>query len=651
MKKILLFIIVLLFFLTPQKVLSSDFPVGVTVGSASRPVSKFIWGADYNGYYTYTSADEFINSFTDPARLKDLGITMLRYPGGCPSDVYNWKDNLMEGRNYITDDSKFLKVDEFLKLTDYLQAEPLYTVNVNYKIVGNPCGDIPRYPGLSADQNKQILIQDAVDLVHTYRGRIQYFELANEQYLTGYTPGEYQAIALPIAQAMKKEDPTIQIGLISFFDFSANHSGPKSGWVPWFNMAKTIVNSRCGNVSCFDFISTHDYFGVGYGPTIVPYAPLLKHGYGFDNASLDFAPKKIAMTEWNTGNCWEASAGKSSVFWGMFYEEMLLTMAEKGVFIANYHSITADGQCSLIKQNTTDPRRLAEQVFSLSSVLAGGKILETNVVSPTQNISYNSVNTTVPYVTAHAGYSPDGTILYVFLSNHHQGQSSDISLDLSAVSSYVQGGIRVDQLSASGLTDYAFTQSTDTIGASNPLNIIIPPISIVRLTIAPRPSLCSSATISSSTLLSDSPITVTATANKPVKTFSLTFYNLDNLYGPGNPKPIYFEAGKTFTISKTATSLTQTMSFTVNYADIDKPDLNNNSQKPTKISVNGYFIDPTTEQTSLPDTRCVVQFKTIPGDLNGDGHVDISDYNLLVNRFGHPYTIFDYNVLVGNFGS
>jgi len=30
--------------------------------------------------------------------------------------------------------------------------------------------------------------------------------------------------------------------------------------------------------------------------------------------------------------------------------------------------------------------------------------------------------------------------------------------------------------------------------------------------------------------------------------------------------------------------------------------------------------------------------------------VDIFDFNLLVAKFGNPYTIFDYNDLVGNFG-
>lgn len=39
-----------------------------------------------------------------------------------------------------------------------------------------------------------------------------------------------------------------------------------------------------------------------------------------------------------------------------------------------------------------------------------------------------------------------------------------------------------------------------------------------------------------------------------------------------------------------------------------------------------------------------------PGDLNGDGKVDLYDYNILVAGFGTIYTIFDYNILVENFG-
>jgi len=43
MKKILILITALAFFLSPEKVLAQNFPVTVTVGSASKHISKFIW--------------------------------------------------------------------------------------------------------------------------------------------------------------------------------------------------------------------------------------------------------------------------------------------------------------------------------------------------------------------------------------------------------------------------------------------------------------------------------------------------------------------------------------------------------------------------------------------------------------------------------
>lgn len=39
-----------------------------------------------------------------------------------------------------------------------------------------------------------------------------------------------------------------------------------------------------------------------------------------------------------------------------------------------------------------------------------------------------------------------------------------------------------------------------------------------------------------------------------------------------------------------------------------------------------------------------------PGDLDGDGHVGISDYNRLITGYGTSYTIVDYNNLIANFG-
>lgn len=39
-----------------------------------------------------------------------------------------------------------------------------------------------------------------------------------------------------------------------------------------------------------------------------------------------------------------------------------------------------------------------------------------------------------------------------------------------------------------------------------------------------------------------------------------------------------------------------------------------------------------------------------PGDLNGDGNVDVFDFNELVSGYGTKYTIFDFNNIVANYG-
>ncbi|TXH02009.1 MAG: hypothetical protein E6P95_00770 [Candidatus Moraniibacteriota bacterium] len=40
-----------------------------------------------------------------------------------------------------------------------------------------------------------------------------------------------------------------------------------------------------------------------------------------------------------------------------------------------------------------------------------------------------------------------------------------------------------------------------------------------------------------------------------------------------------------------------------------------------------------------------------PGDLNGDGSINLQDFNQLITNFGNPYTIFDFNRIVSNYGS
>lgn len=52
--------------------------------------------------------------------------------------------------------------------------------------------------------------------------------------------------------------------------------------------------------------------------------------------------------------------------------------------------------------------------------------------------------------------------------------------------------------------------------------------------------------------------------------------------------------------------------------------------------------------TDLPLTITVSPF---PGDLNSDNTVNLLDFNLLISKFGNPYTLLDFNLIIANFGN
>lgn len=64
---------------------------------------------------------------------------------------------------------------------------------------------------------------------------------------------------------------------------------------------------------------------------------------------------------------------------------------------------------------------------------------------------------------------------------------------------------------------------------------------------------------------------------------------------------------------------------------------------------------PNTVTTLSPVTTPIPTHSPLPspkpGDLNGDNHVNIIDFNLLISNFGNPYTIFDFNEIVSNYGT
>ena len=125
---------------------------------------------------------------------------------------------------------------------------------------------------------------------------------------------------------------------------------------------------------------------------------------------------------------------------------------------------------------------------------------------------------------------------------------------------------------------------------------------------APR-NLCSDLIISGVMLSPSTPLQITAVATVPnVPRFIYGFYNMNNLYGPGNPKPIRFVSGVDYVVAENASPPAGSHTIGITYSQFDRPDLNNGGIKPTYIQVIGFFIDPLTSTTASPDPDCIVWF-------------------------------------------
>ena len=322
-----LFVLLFSFFLFSLPVSAANsFPTSVTVAKPNvfKPISPYIWGMQLLPPVFLTaipsrqikvgdpilSTDDYLAYFIGLDKLTPLGIKALRYPNGCMADAYDWKTSRLKFKNNgITYDKQVMNIDQVLMLASKLKAELIYTVNMETLGLINPCGDTTLYKGT---------LQDAIDLVTKYKGKITYYELGNESW--GYwDPAKYAETAIQFATAMKQIDTSIKISIQGYPSTGNNQdpntpAGLKS--LNWNAQIKQALTKTCSGVPCFDFVTDHPYVNSGfdqfmdmYAPTpsnfagLAAFYPLANYPTIFNQLNSTFTPAKIDISEWNL-KCW-----------------------------------------------------------------------------------------------------------------------------------------------------------------------------------------------------------------------------------------------------------------------------------------------------------------------------------------------------------
>lgn len=177
--------------------------------------------SDYGAGIWDSKWNESVKEVIDLA--KEAGITVLRFPGGCGTHHYNWRDAIGGDRKHF-----LYGIDEFLRSCEEIGAEAVITVSY---FTGNE--------------------QDAADLIKYLKGKVKYFEIGNEIYhgdhrdIKSVLPEEYAYRYLKYYEAMKVVDSSIKIGVVLHapdwnrkvleiikekLDFGIIHTYPTPAW-------------------------------------------------------------------------------------------------------------------------------------------------------------------------------------------------------------------------------------------------------------------------------------------------------------------------------------------------------------------------------------------------------------------------------------
>lgn len=225
-------------------------------GNFTEHLGRCIYGGIFDEGGPLADADGFRKDVMEATR--QLGVTMLRWPGGNFASGYNWQDGIgpraqrpprRDGAWGALESNRF-GTDEFLRYCERLGVEPYVCINA----------------GLGSIDDARHWVEYCNEPADTYWARqrrkngrdrpwgVKYWGLGNEidgPWQLGHRNAEdYATFALEAAKAMRRADPSIKLIASGSSNFS-----PGYDWVGW---NRTVLERLKTEI---DYISLHTYIG------------------------------------------------------------------------------------------------------------------------------------------------------------------------------------------------------------------------------------------------------------------------------------------------------------------------------------------------------------------------------------------------------
>lgn len=209
--------------------------IRVDATASPAPVNRGVFGHNIEmagGKYSETGQgfwnQEAHRSYPEIVEtVKGLGCPILRYPGGCMAHNFNWT-KAVGPASERRKNSMNCGLDEYLELCEELGAEPMITVS-DYVL---PAAEMPGHASALVEYLNSPATPEhpwamkRKEWGHPAPYGVKLFELGNESehgnhggkfggQARRYTPSQYIDYAASVAEAMRKVDPSIKLGVVT----------------------------------------------------------------------------------------------------------------------------------------------------------------------------------------------------------------------------------------------------------------------------------------------------------------------------------------------------------------------------------------------------------------------------------------------------
>jgi alpha-N-arabinofuranosidase len=221
-------------------------------GNFAEHLGRMIYGGIYEEGSALSDADGFRKDVLDAVR--QLGVSILRWPGGNFVSTYNWRDGIGPKAQrpvrpelaWRALESNRFGTDEFLRYAERIGAEPYICINLGTGSVV----DAYEWVEYTNEKRDTALARERRKNGRAEPWNVKYWALGNE--LDGpwqigqKSAEEYARLALEAGKAMRRIDPDIKL----IANGSSNYGGD---WIGW---NRTVVQTLRNTI---DYIAIHTY--------------------------------------------------------------------------------------------------------------------------------------------------------------------------------------------------------------------------------------------------------------------------------------------------------------------------------------------------------------------------------------------------------